>query len=111
MGGNAVLGYFMHFACADLHFNRPMTPNHSGMQRLVTVGFGQADVVLEASGDRPEGVVHNGEGAVTGLHRWSHDPHRSHIKYFVEFLFLALHLAPDAIEVFGASHHLTLMHA
>ena len=101
----------MHLAGADLHFDRPMPTNHSGVQRLVAVGFGQADVVLKATWDGPEGVMHHGEGAVAGFHRWSHDPHRRHIKDFVELLLLALHLAPDAIEVFGSSHHLALTHA
>ena len=68
VGGNAVLSHFMHFAGADLHFNRPMPADHRGMQRLIAIGFGQADVVLKATWDGPEGVVHHGQGAVAGFH-------------------------------------------
>ena len=59
MGRNAVFGHLVHVGGANLHFDRPMPADHRCMQRLVAIGLGQTDVILEAPWDRPEGVVHH----------------------------------------------------
>lgn len=108
MGGNAVLGHLVHLGGADLHFHRPVAADHGGVQRLIAVRLGQADVVLEAAGDRPEGVVHHGEGPVAPFHVGSEDAQGRHIEDFVEGLLLVAHLAPDAIEMLRPARHLAL---
>ena len=98
----------MHLGRADLHLNRAMATNHRRVQGLVAVGLGQADVVLEAAGDRAEGVMHHRQGAVAALDVRANDPQRRHVVDLVEGLALALHLVPDAIEVFRPSADLAL---
>ena len=102
MGGDAELCNPMHLGRADLNLNRAMATNHRGVQGLVAVGLWQADVVLEAAGDRAEGVMHHRQGAVAALDIRANDPQRRHVVDLVEGLALALHLVPDAIEVFSA---------
>ena len=107
VGGDAEFRHLMHFRGADLHLDRPMTTDHRRMQRLIAIGLGQADVVLKASRDRPERVVHHGQGPVAGFQTRRDDAHRCHVVDLVESLLLALHLAPDAIEMFGPTRHFT----
>ncbi|MEB3242996.1 MAG: hypothetical protein VKO44_05105 [Cyanobacteriota bacterium] len=106
MGCDAEFRHLVHFAGADLHLDRPMPTDHGGVQRLVAVGLGEADVILEATGDRSEGVVHHGQGAIAALHRGANDAHRGDVVELVERLLLPLHLAPDAIEMLRPSIHL-----
>ena len=108
MGGNAVFSHLVHFTRADLHLDRPVSTNHRRMQRLIAIGFGQADVVLEAAWNGPEGVVHHRQGPVAAIQIRAEDPQGRHVVDLVECLLLALHLAPDAIEVLGAAAHLTV---
>ena len=108
MGGDAVFGHLVHLGRADLHFNRPVAANHGRVQGLVTVGFGQADVVLEAPRNRPEGVMYHGQGAITAFDIGREDPQGRHVVDLVERLLLALHLAPDAIKMFGSAAHLAI---
>ena len=109
VGGDAEFGHLVHLSGADLHLDRPMATDHRRVQRLVAVGLGQADVVLEPAGDRPEGVVHHRQGAVAALQVGADDPQGRHVVDLVERLLLALHLAPDAIEVFGPTAHIAAL--
>ncbi len=111
VGGDAVLRHFVHLSGADLHLHRPVPADHRRVQGLIPVGFGQADVVLEPTGDGAEGVVYHRQGAVAGLHGWGDDPQGRHVIDLVEGLLLALHLAPDAVEVFRPALHLAVPHA
>ena len=108
MGGDAVFGHLVHLGRADLHFNRPVPANYGRVQRLVAIGFGQADVILEATRNRPEGVMHHGQSAITTFDIGREDPQGGHVVDLVERLLLALHLAPDAIKVFGPAAHLAI---
>ena len=108
MGGDAVFGHLVHFGGADLHFDRPVTSNHGRVQGLVAVRFGQADVVLEATRNRPEGVMHHGQGAITPFNIGRENPQGGHVIDLVERLLLALHLAPDAVEMLGATAHFAI---
>ena len=74
--GDAQLGVFVHFAGADLHFDDAVfRADERGVQRLVAVGFGVGDVVVEFFGDGLPQFVDDGEGVVAvgfGLHFDAH---------------------------------------
>ena len=47
---HAEFGHLVHFLCADLHLERvAVIPHDDGVQRLITIRFRVADVVLEVS--------------------------------------------------------------
>ena len=108
MGRNAVFGHLVHVGGADLHFDRPVPADHRRMQGLVAIGLGQADVILEAPRDRPEGVVHHRQSPITTLEVGAKNPQSRHVVDLVERLLLALHLAPDAIEVLGPAAYFAI---
>ena len=105
MGGDAELRHLVHLGRADLHLDRPVAADHSRMQRLIAIRLGQTDVILEATRNRPEGVVHHRQGPVTALQIRADDAQGRHVIDLVERLLLALHLAPDAIEMLGPATH------
>ena len=111
MGGDAEFRHTVHLNGADLHLNRAVTSDHCGVQRLVAVGLGQTDVVLETTGNWTEGVMHHGQGPVTGLDTRRDDPQRGHVVDLVERLLLALHLAPDAEQVLRTAADFTTLKA
>src|SRR5688572_30602300 len=97
MRSDAAVSHFVHFLGADLHFNRhPMHSHQHRMQRLVTVGFGNGDVILELAGHWLIKVVHYTEHAVTGVYRIHHYAEGVDIHNFFEELFLLAHLFIDA---------------
>ena len=58
--GDAKLGVFVHFAGADLYFDDAVfRADERGVQRLVAVGFGVGDVVVEFFGDGLPQFVHD----------------------------------------------------
>ena len=81
------------------------------MQRLIAIWLRQTDVVLKPSWDRAKCVVHHSQGAITRLDAGRNDAKRCHVVDLVERLLLALHFAPDAIEMFGPPTHLTALKA
>ena len=86
-----------------------MPTDHRRVQGLVAVGLRQPDVVLETTGNRAKGVVNHREGAVAALDIGGEDPQRRHVVDLVELLLLALHLAPDAKQMLGATTHLAVL--
>ena len=63
--GDARLGDAVHLVGADLHLHAlAVRADHGGVQRLVHVGLGQRDVVLEAPGHRLPVGVHDAERLV-----------------------------------------------
>ena len=109
MGRNPEFGNLVHLQGSNLHFDRSMTTNHRRMQRLISVRLRQTDVVLKPSGDRAKRVVHHGQGAITRLNAGRNDAKGCHVVDLVERLLLAFHFAPDAIEMFGPTTHLTAL--
>ena len=53
----------------------------------------------------------DGQSAITTLDIRREDPQRSHVVDLVKLFLLALHLGPDAIEMFRATTHLTAVEA
>ncbi len=73
------------------------------MQRLVAVGFGDRDVVLETPRYRLVEVVHHAQGAVAGIHVVDDDADGEDVEHFLERVVLVAHLAVDAVQPLLAS--------
>ena len=70
-----------------------------GVQRLVHVGLGHGDIVLEPSGNRLVHLVDHAQGRVAVLYRLHHDAHRKQIVDLVHRLVLVHHFLINAEEV------------
>ena len=105
---DAELGVAVHLARADLHLHAlAVGADHGGVQRLVAVGLGQRDVVLEAPRHRAPDRVHDAERRVDS----SAAPSRmiaegDHVVDLVERDALRLHLRVDRGEVLQPPGHL-----
>ncbi len=100
--GDAVFGGPVHRLSADLDLKRDAArTDHSRVQRLVHVGLGHRDVVLETARHRLVQLVNQSEDRVAvGNSRHNH-PGREQIVNLVQALFLFLHLAVDAVKMLG----------
>ena len=107
VSGDAEFRHAMHLDGADLHLDRPVAADHGRVQGLVAVRLGETDVVLETTGNRSEAVMHHRQSAIAGLDTGRDDPKSRHVIDLVEGLLVALHLAPDAVEVLRTSADLT----
>ncbi len=100
MGSNAVVGHLFHFAGADLDLDRhPMHAEQRGVQRLVAVGLGDRDVILEAAWQRFVQIMYSAQHAITGVHLVDDDPERINVHDLVEGPALAAHLFIDAVDM------------
>lgn len=107
MRGDPVVGHLLHLAGADLDLDgHPVHAEQGGMQRLVAVGLGNRDVVLEAPGERLVQAVHGAQHAVAGIDLVDDDAEGVDVHDLVERLTLAAHLLVDAVEVLLAADHL-----
>ena len=98
MGGDAGFGDLVHVGGADLHLDllvAGLAQGHAGVDGLVAVGLGRADVVFEAAGDDGEGGVDRAQGGVAGV-AGRHDDAEGHdVRELFEGDVAALHLLPD----------------
>ena len=109
MGGDAGLGDALHVLGADLYLDGATEgPEHHGVQRLIAIGLGDGDVILEASGHGLVQIVDDAQGAVTGVHLVDDDAKAVHIGDFVKAQVLVTHLVVDAVQVLLSAHHLRL---
>ena len=101
--GDAVLGYAVHLVRPDLNLDAlPSGANHRRMQRLVHVGLGQRDVVLEAPGNRRPTRMHGAQGRVAISDALDVQPKSDDVVDLIELTLLLLHLAIDGVQVLGA---------
>ena len=99
---DAQLGLFVHGVGADLHFQHlALRADHRGVQRAVAVLFRVGDVVVEFFRDVPPQGVDDAQRGVAVAHFRHQHAHRTHVVDLAEFQTLALHFAPDRIDVFG----------
>ena len=107
VGRHAVFRHIVHIPGADLHFEGdPFAADDGGVERLIHVGLGRADIVLEAAGDRPVHVVDQTEDVVAvglGVHD---DAQRVQIVNIVEHPVLFEQLPVDAVYVLFPAFHL-----
>ncbi len=93
VGGDAFLGDAVHLLGADLHLELVAAgAHHRGVQRLVAVGAGNGDEVLDASRHRPPQGVNQPEDGVAGGHVLGDDADGQQIVDLVEGDFGALDL-------------------
>ena len=99
---DSFLRHLVHLARANLHFHPlPARPDHRGMQRLVHVGLGQRDVILEAPRHRLPVRMHDAERFVTFADRVNDDAKRDQIVNFFEAEPQLLHLRVNRKEMLG----------
>ncbi|RMO04789.1 hypothetical protein ALQ48_06206 [Pseudomonas coronafaciens pv. zizaniae] len=102
--GDPVIGHLFHFTSADLDFDRhAMHAEQRGMQRLIAVGLGDRDVILETAGQRLVQIMYSTQHAVTGIDLVDDDTERINVHDLVESAALAAHLLVDTVEVFLAT--------
>ncbi len=77
------------------------------MQRAVAVLFGRGDVVVKLVGNIAPQAMDYAQYGVTIAHRGHQNTHRANVIYLWKRDALALHFAPDAVNVFGPPAHRT----
>ncbi|CRI65006.1 hypothetical protein THIOKS12210051 [Thiocapsa sp. KS1] len=104
MGGDTELGMLMHLVGADLHLERLVLRTDDGrVERPIHVALGRGDVVVELLGDVLPESVHQSERGVAVRDRSDQDTYRTQVEDLGDLDLLALHLAPDAVDVFRAA--------
>ena len=94
MGRNAVFGGIMHLPGADLHLKGDFfLADDGGVQRLIHIGLGGGDIILEPVGQGTEHIVDNTQHIVTVVNRVHNHPHGVDVVNFVEGTALHIHLA------------------
>ncbi|MNH00628.1 hypothetical protein D3C79_598270 [compost metagenome] len=102
VGADAKFGLFVHAVGTDLHFQYlALGADHGGVKRAVAVLLGVGDVVVELFGDVPPEGVDDAQRGVAVAHFRDQHAHRAHVVDLAELQTLALHFAPDRIDVFG----------
>ena len=98
------LGLFVHGVGADLHFQHlAFRADYRRVQRAVAVFLGVGDIVVEFLGDVPPQRVDDTQRGVAVAHFRHQHAHRTHVVDLAEGQALALHFAPDGIDVLGAA--------
>ena len=102
--GDAGFSQPVHVGGADLHLDRGTAgTEQDGMQRLVAVGFGDGDVILELAGYRLVQGVQHPQRYIAGRQVMHHDAKAVYVEDFGEGEVFFLHLAVDAEQVFFAT--------
>ncbi len=92
----------MHVARADLHLEGlALRADHRGVDRAVLVVLRCGDVIVEFARDVVPQPMHHAERGVAVGDRLDHDAYRAYVEQLLERELLALHLAPDAVDVLG----------
>jgi hypothetical protein len=103
---NAELGFAVHFARANLHFNRLAGgPQHFGVQRLVIIRLRFGDVIEKHLRHLHPLRMHHTQGVVTVGHRRADDAQRDQVMQVVELAPLLDHLLINGVKVLGTPGH------
>ncbi len=86
----------------------PIGPDDRGVERLVHVLLGKADVVFEFSRDRLPDGVDDSQDVITFLDRIDDDPEGRDVIDLIEIDVLIPHLHIDAVDLFQAARHFAL---
>ena len=96
--GHAGFGQPVHVGGADLHFDRgAVGAEQDRVQRLVAVGLGNGDVILELAGNRLVQAMQRTQRQIAGRLVAYHHAKAVDVEYFGECQVLFLHLAIDAV--------------
>ena len=106
MPGDAVAGDGLHLLGANLNFDgHPVHAEERGMQRLVTIGLRNGDVILEAPRQGLVKPVHGAEDPIAGVRPIDDDPKPEDIHDVSERLLLLSHLSVNGKEVLLPAKH------
>ena len=104
VGGHAVFGDLVHLPGANLHLKgNTVRPHHSGVEGLVAVGLGSADIIFEAPQNGLIEVMDDAQHIVAVPYGVHHHPECEQIKNLVNGLVLTEHLAVDGVRVLHPS--------
>jgi ketosteroid isomerase-like protein len=102
--GDARFGDMVHVGVADLDFHRRAEgADQRGVQRLVAVGLGDRDVVLELARHRLVQRVQRAQRQVAGGPVLDDDAEAVDVQHLREAQVLLAHLAVDAVEMLFAA--------
>ena len=103
VSGDAFFGDAVHFLGTDLHFElMAAVADHRGVQRLIAIGAGDGDEVLDAAGDGTPECVDEAEDGVAGSNILGDDADGEKIVDLVEGNLRALQLLIDGVEALDA---------
>ncbi len=104
MRGHALFRHLVHFSGADLHLHVfAAGPDDRSVQGLIAVILGAGDVIVELTGNGRPAAVDKAQHRVAFGHRIHDDAEAMHIVDFFEGDALALHFAPDGVNVLGSA--------
>ena len=102
--GDAVFGDLVHLFGANLDLERDaVRTDDGGVERLVHVRLGRADIVLETAQNGTVKVVDDAEHVVAVGHGVDDDAEREEVEHLVHRLILRVHLAVDAVGMLHAA--------
>ena len=112
VGGDTVLGEWC-ISWVRICTSRGVSAqaHHGGMQRLIPVGFGIGDVVVEGFGQGMPQAVDDADGAVAIRLQYYQDPEGKKVVNIVEMLAdggVLFHFLVDAVNVLGPAGYLAL---
>ena len=100
VGGDAVLGGLVHLPGADLYLKGNALPaDDGGVEGLVHIGLGGADIVLEPPQHRLEHIVDAAKHVVALRNVVHDDPEGIQVEDLVQGLILGEHLAVNGVDV------------
>ena len=109
---NPQLGLFVHGMGANLHFqDLAFRPDHGSMQRAVAVLLGVGDIVVEFLRDMPPQGMDDAQRGIAVAHFRHQYPYGTHVIDLAEGQALALHFAPDRVDVLGPAADVGVGHA
>ncbi|RMS15574.1 hypothetical protein ALP72_05645 [Pseudomonas coronafaciens pv. coronafaciens] len=98
---DAQLGFFVHGVGADLHLQHlAFRADDRGVQRAIAIFLGVGDVIVELLRNMPPQRMHNPQRGVAVAHFRDQHAQGTHVVDLAERQALALHFAPDGIDVF-----------
>jgi len=100
VGGNSFFRPLMHRPGPDLNFDPfAVGADHRRMQRLIVVGLGHGDVILEPPRDRLPQGMHDAERLIAAFVRAGiqNDAKRNHVVHFVKVDVLLMHFSINAV--------------
>ena len=101
VGSDTVFTGTMHFPCSDLHFEHlTMRTDQGVMQRLIHVGLGHSDIVLETPGHRGIHGMHDTQNRITVLYIIHQRTDGKQVIDLIHGLVLVDHLFIDTEEMF-----------
>src|SRR5262249_6845120 len=89
VSGDAFLGEAVHVLGADLDFKGLAAVQDGGVQRLVEIGAGKGEIVLEAAGNGPPDVMDDAESGVAVALAVGNNANREEIVDLIQTALLA----------------------